>query len=262
MKTLLFAWAIFLGLLTGCTYTVADGDDVMSKDNIGMKNGWSAGGTIHSGQGDGVGLQANFAANPLQPAGYYTVQVSVNPPDDGVFLGEVTLSWSVEGQTIERRVSLGNGVTVSGTGQGVKVIVKDTTPNLGSPTLKPYFVSIQVAPGTRPDVEKPPMLFAEALIVAEGTPSTPIDIPRDAGAISVCTPFAEDASSGGGLTGIIVQQQLIAGPTLVVQKQYLLGGAGDNLWLPIVGDAQQVVIVAKGAAGSKAFVTVLFGIDG
>lgn len=246
-----------------------NGRDREIPDRIGKKQGWSSGGTLHATKGDSVSLQANFEVENGK-AGYYTVQFNVEPPVDsasvspnasGLFVAAAILRWSVEGQTVERAVSVANGVSISGTGQAMKVTVTDLTdpatiPAGGTAGL-PYNVSIQVAPGTRPDVGRPPIVYENLFVVTVGTPQN-VKIQPFIGAISVLCPF--DVNSGT-ITSITIAELTPAGTTLL-KVQINLGDAASLEWIPIVAGATILQITAQGSAGGKADVTVLWGIDG
>lgn len=156
------------------------------------KEGWQQSGNIRvRNSSDRVTLQANF-----KKAGYYTVQFSITPNfsplAEGIDVAAIAeITWSVEGQTIRREVAVYSGATISGPGQGIKVVVRDNSPTAVFPALD-YTVSIQVTPGTRANIQQPPILPGTntgVVLVGPGA-SASIDIPQGAGIVSVMNPVA------------------------------------------------------------------------
>lgn len=185
-------WLLTLVILAiGCTFPVEKESDMQ---NFGgkPKDGWQQSGTLFTAKPDQmVTCQANFAK-----AEYYTVQLAVIQTPDitapgyiglGTYAAEADIEWSVEGSTVRRTVSLGNGVSISGTGQAVKVTLRDVSdPAIG---VSPYIVQVQIAPGTRPAKSQPPTLqgFIVTQILGVAPAFIDLPIPPNAGVISVET---------------------------------------------------------------------------
>jgi len=128
------------------------------------KVSWSASGVMVSGDhSQTVSLQAIF-----RKPGTYTASFSLNPIDDVVVEGsdiraEATVEWSVDGNTITRVISVSNGTSIQGTGEGVRIVVNDVTVIAG--TISRYAVTIDVAPGPRGAFNTPPILNRQTEIV-------------------------------------------------------------------------------------------------
>lgn len=129
------------------------------------------------GKDSGFTLQCDFQKRP----DYYTVQFNIQQPsladlEVDEFLSLATLAeltWSVEGNSVRRLISVQNGGIISGCGQAVRVRVFDWSrfSKLGivQETSKfPYKVSCQVTKGTRPSAAIPPMLTQNSLIEPGG----------------------------------------------------------------------------------------------
>jgi hypothetical protein len=147
--------------------------------------GWSS--TIPMVTGD-PSVTAPVQAN-MPFAGYKTIQFGVIAPtaagSNGVFAATATISWTVEGNKNQRKVTVGNGISVSAPGQAFNVAVQDNTPShLGLTLGAPYIVNVNFTPGSRPSQNQPAILNGGILILA---PSQfhEIDVPQDAGVISI-----------------------------------------------------------------------------
>jgi hypothetical protein len=97
-----------------------------------VKGGWSqSGDVLQFSQSQRVKCQAN-----LPYSRYYTIQFNVQPPSlitfnnvtiPFAFRAVATIKWSVEGNLVTRVIDVGNGVSISGPGQGFQVQVQDMT---------------------------------------------------------------------------------------------------------------------------------------
>lgn len=154
-----------------------------------QSKGWSARTDMVQGN-----RQATQVVNPIFKDGeYYTIRFGVQTPQPFVFSAEALISWNLEGNIITRRISVSNGVAISGTGQGCSVSLVDTTP---SATAKPnYSITTQVSKGVRPVESAPPTLMARldtphlgetygSITLLPGD-SIQYNVPTDAGVISV-----------------------------------------------------------------------------
>ncbi len=236
-----------------------DPDDELRDDE--KSGGWSQSGVMHTGSlTDQVSLQAKFPK-----AESYTVQFGINPSAGALaeaVQAEALISWSVEGNTVTRRVNVANGASVTGTGQAVRVVMADRT--VGG-TGKDYVVSVQVAPGSRPSTQQPPTLIpvpAFFNVAPTGGVSDPvIPIPTDAGAISVFVtvtavgPGGPVASAEGIAT---VDQQISGGFT---RKTY---DPRTAEWVPLTPGATFLQLHNNNTviSGIHLFFSVTFGIDG
>lgn len=196
-------------------------------------------------------------------AGYYTVQFGVQAPQTvgslTVFSAIATITWKVEGNTVVRQVSVNNGVSVSGTGQGVNVIFADNTPDVGQPGQAPYSISVQVSPGARPSQNQPAILLLPNQYETEIAPSTGsvFDIPNNAGVISM-EPAAV-ASDGAVVTQ--PHYEVIFVSVAQAFKNYVIADGGPQGFLPVPPGATQMFISNLSATDTLIF-TPTWGIDG
>jgi len=268
-------WAVNLVWLAlfselGCTARISEDLTLPSDGSLGANmvwaksGGWSATKTLTIGNFTKTGsMQVEFPE-----ADTYTIQFGLgNPPVDASgnpVQTEALILWSVEGNFTSRRVSVANGVSISGVGQAVRVVVLDRTVQYGSnaaPVAADYDVSILVSKGTRPAVEEPATLVAYppagstlALFVTAGATSVPVPIPQDAGAISVYI----TAISG---TATLIPPEVIDANQVIgtlITKSYDPREFDD--WVPLSPGAQQIVLDNTGS--DTVYWSVTFGIDG
>ena len=238
---------LILGLL-GCTYETVY-EETMN-DRLADKTGWSTTGNLIAGSGDtGISLQANFKAT-----GNYTVQFGITQPILEALSGRVIkalaeITWSVEGNDVRRLVNCVNGMTVSGTGQAVKVRVYDASD--ANPVE--YQVSIQVVKGTRSSVQHPPFLYGDRETLLAGA-QTQIPIPQNAGVTSVYVPIGKIGTAGAINNNEI---QVIHENLVSVLSQY---DPTVFQWVPIAGGATSITIVNNSTADLR--ITPVWGIDG
>lgn len=220
-------------------------------DSIGS-GGWSSSGQLNMGNSvDQVSLQANFPKGDV-----YTVQFSVTPPSavGGVIpipTTRATIMWSINGNFHSRVVDVGNGVSVSGVANAVKVNVQDLSPDPGGSPQ--YGVDITVARGVRADTGNPPTLFGERVTgVAAAGGAVTILVPINAGVISAEVTASEN---GVGTPNVTVLQQ--GGTT---QKSYDVGIVPAFVALR-PGVVTQLRIVNHDPTNAVD-ITITWGIDG
>lgn len=249
-------------------------DDALSPVKNG-KTGWSVGGNLTARQPTvaTVQMQADFERDlGGDGAGTYTVQFAIGslPAAANVKAqAQAFITWSVNGQSVQRRVSVANGTSVTGVGESVKVVIVDTTNQVNPPWVLPlkftaqYRVSALVVKGTRPSVQQPPVLLPEDTVQFAGGPGWEqgqaflngggdfIDAPvtPDMGVISV---FVTGAKTAVGAT-----QVLVLGENSTVLKVY------DPVvypgWVPIPGAA---VVRITNVTAIAQVVSIALGIDG
>jgi hypothetical protein len=232
------------------------------KDGVkedGRLGGWSASAVINpsatavpSPQG-----QSSFTLQcQLDPPGVYTVQFEVGP-SQGVSEGAAnipvaTIDFSTNGNSVRRKVSVINGMSISAPSEFIKLKVFDESTDVNA---LPYLASVSVTPGTRGG-DVPPTLQNEAPQDATKNGGTAtFAIPQDAGAVTV--------------------RVLVWATTLVALNQdlvqvYFLDSAGNPLsayqnptlsgFVHIPPEAAQVQAVNGTAI--DATVRIIFGIDG
>lgn len=197
-------------------------------------------------------------------AGTYTCQFSIRPivtPVQSAIECQALIAWGAGGNIISRRVSVVNGMSISGTADQIRVICQDFT-STGLADVE-YEVSIQVTPGSRPTTGQPPLLYpAISTNPVALIPNSfyDYDIPQDAGAISACVIVG---NNGGGvsLTAITEQQASVEqhAPGIVgLLKRY---DARMFEFVPISPGATVLRVYNKSTANNMLF-SVAFGIDG
>lgn len=168
------------------------------------KDGWQVSGPLFiQDPNQKVKLLADFSKSRYG-AGMYTAQLSLGviPPGSNPDV-TATLVWKVEGAQIVRKVSVGNGISVSGQAQGVEIILQDTTVFTSIPLVgAQYEVIAQVAPGVRAGRAFPPILrgTANGVVpnsrlwpkVTAGGGSVQFLTPLEAGVISVVPEVVAD----------------------------------------------------------------------
>jgi hypothetical protein len=227
---------------------------MLDKNLKSKSGGWSAHGILtRLNPIRQVGLQAEFPY-----AGDYTIQFTRDAVPAGISVRtEALITWSVEGNFVFRRVNVVNGVSVTGTGQAVKVVINDTTVDPMAFAPGPdYTVSMQVAPGTRPAVQQPPQLIpATGPIFAFGPGTVNIPVPDDAGVISVFGTVVSFSNTPIPSEQAFIQMSDAALNTLKVYdpRQY------D--WVPLAPGTTFITLINATAADTLQF-SVTFGIDG
>jgi hypothetical protein len=217
---------------------------------------------------------ASLGNQTWEPAASYTVQFSIIPssqfpPQRAGHLIAPTIcyaivKWSVAGQDIQRVISVSNGASLVGVGEGCTIQVYDATNLTGSVSPDPvptYTVTATVSPGTRGSQVNPPLFIPSTLDKFTGvdcagalgaTPShATIPIPQNIGATSVQVTILEDSPAA---VGVICSQARILGNS--VQWDPLV----NTDFVPLDPSAINVVINNFTAAQVNYF--VVFGIDG
>ncbi len=187
--------------------------------------------------------------------GVYTIEFSLNadvsdvPPSP-----EATIEWSVEGNTVVRKVTVGQGISISGTGQAVRITVRDNS-RVGAGAE--YSVTILVSPGTRAIGPTPPMYFhlsQTKTIAAAGNAS--IDFPVNAGITSIWVGAAATTPSVTPANNEAVVQ-LIDTDTAAVLSTFTVQ---PSRWSPVPPGVDKVTLYNPSAVQQQ--ITVIFGIDG
>lgn len=275
-------WLLLFLVLTlvGCTEIDFQESDDMSQGNpqYAKSGGWSGGGPLQNDGASNAGMAANFIAGRQHnetPSKNYTVQFALTVPQ-GSFINPVAeISWSVEGVTVRRLVSVTNGCSVTGVGQGVKVVVKDQTPqNIAGITYGvAYQVDITVAPGSRSSVNQPPtytpiggtvITFAPLVETVVLAPfSVPpgglavVAVPQNAGVISAyVTAVSDDFSPLGQFKAVVDQVDQISTGRRIYD-------AFPQSFVPIVPEITALNLFNKlGGGGANILYSISFGIDG
>jgi hypothetical protein len=196
----------------------------------------------------------------LQEAQTHTVQFNVtnNPASNNPIRTEAIITWFVGGNTVIRRVSVGDGTSVSGTGNSVHVQIVDRTVDAGpgAPNGVEYTVSCQVAKGVRPTVQMPAILVPiPGVYAVPAAGQIIVPVPDDTGIISVLVTAWVD------LMTTIPQAHVTHENNGILTKAYNPTVYTD--WVPLSPGATNIHLVNSFAPlGSTIFYSVTFGIDG
>lgn len=231
--------------------------------------GWSKSGNLLLGvPGTTLTMLADFPDSDD-----YTIQFGIAPNvNNGAFqqnaLAEALITWSVAGNDVSRRISITNGISISGTAQGVKVVMMDVS-TASDASLKglPYAISCQVARGTRAAIEQPPTLVPviEGGFIRLGAPdatvSVDVPIPADAGAISYyATILARDGLGAPVpyVEGWVIVTQI--GASMVTEKDF----RNPSGWIPLLPGATSLQFKRENlpSPADSVLISVVFGIDG
>lgn len=275
MKWLLF---LVLGILTGCTTIQFDEDD-MSKAQYGSSGGWSGTGILFNDGQSNKGMAANFLerSNNEIPSKNYTVQFAISKIktldnfDTAVyFINPVgVITWSVAGNSVRREVSVTNGLSLTGVGEGVKVVVYDRTPAGQIPVS--YQVDITVAPGSRASENQPPtycptLALTEGMIIVGNQTlqnQVVLNIPVNAGCISVyVTAIRADLTTP--LTTLQARVDQVDANDVIV-RTYDPNSNFPTTFVPLMPTAVKLILnntMGGSDPGNDIAFAVTYGIDG
>lgn len=237
----------------------------------GQKSGWGQAGTLIAGDPHGqVTAQANLEEGGTMTA-YF--QVTPNPASNNPIYVAATVIWRIAGHEVVRKITVGNGSSITGVAEGVRIILTDATAAFVSQappsppiTPVPYSVNVQFALGARGTNKQPPVLIPSTLdpsstgaqgqggvftVNAAGTAVIPID--TTAGVISTyITVISEGTNPAFGL--YIADFMYNATRTKAYEpRQY-------PDWVPVTPGANFLRL--GNADTSPALFSVTFGIDG
>jgi hypothetical protein len=237
----------------------------------GMPSGGGVGGTLI--QRDRLTKVAQQFA--LNPKCIYTVQLGIQPiasPGNAgqVSVAEALVTWSVGGNSVRRRVTLGKGVSLSGTGESVGVELTDVTEDgIAFPPgyVGKYQVTALVSEMPRAGGSVPPTWVPNndpvsgwnngRQVLAAGASTTSLTIPTNAGIVSVGVAVSATDNLAGHVIpdGSVVVEQLHALANVV--KRYDPRIAPFVAWSPF---ADQVIV--RNFNAFQIYVAIAFGIDG
>lgn len=233
------------------------------------KDGWQVSGSLFiQDTSKKVKLLADFTTSRYG-AGMYTAQLSLGVIPAGSNPDvTATLIWKVEGAQITRKVSVGNGVSVSGQAQGVEIVLEDTTVFTSVPLVgAEYEVIAQVAPGVRAGRAFSPILRGVANGVVPNTRLWPkvvaaggtvqFLVPLEAGVIAVNPEIVADTFG------------TVLDPYKVIATQRDAFGNVLKAWYPLIEfsfvpliPAAVEVIITNQMAAADIRVSLQWGIDG
>lgn len=240
--------------------------------NDKLLTGWAQSGPLTSGDLNKViKLQCQFPV-----AGVYTVQFNLLGATLDKYLNPVAeIVWSAAGNFVKRKVSVTNGVSITGVAEAVDVRVRDesvsvnvadpATPPSPSNLIQTYEGSIQVARGGRPSTQQPAIFYDTYVnsngqrligskVIANGAASD-IPIPRDIGIISV---YISPLNAITPATGVATSTA-----TFLTFGSIEQGSIPFDTWAPVPPNAAAIRyrVNALSPYGSVDFLTA-WGIDG
>lgn len=256
--------------VTCATTDCAENDPMKTDEGVDTIDGvgWSKSGPLITNDpnpmGDGLTMQANFPSCDT-----YTVQFGITPPVsltnptvNGVFGTLAYIYWTVKGNTILRVVSVGNGVSVTGVGEAVKVLVVDDTPRVtsgfGFVDQNTYQAQITVARGSRATTSQSPTYSNGSALVLGPLSNVTVSVPQGFGVNSVMVGIT-DAAVAAGPPAVIALLRTPLGETLFNWSPDA-GGAAPT-FVPVPPAATQLKIFNLDAAKSATY-TIVWGIDG
>lgn len=226
-----------------------------SPEELTTKKGWSASGNVAVQRpGRGVVLQCYFNNNPE----YYTLQFSATPPfagSGGWIRTMAEIQWSVEGNSVRRLINIGAGVSISGTGQAVKVRIFDDSQ--GGTAGVEYPVSVQVTKGVRPNIEKPPILIDALQTLIAPTAIFGFDVPENSGVSALFNVVTPQNNAGAPIANDEIFGIFNNGATTV----QIFGYDMCNKWIALPTGSREVQITNNRAAGDI-FWSIIWGIEG
>lgn len=243
------------------------------------KRGWAQSVTLQTLSGNQQSMQAHFPEEDV-----YTVQFSLLPKSAPAIVGRqpasnvplnpiqctATLLWDIAGNHLQRQVTVGNGVSISGTAGGVTVKVKDTTQGGygGGPNqIMDYDVTIAISRGVRGPSGRPPTLDLvnntpnAAWLVTAAAGHVDVPIPPNTGAISVAVEGAASTAPTSLPDSAILVAQLVNGNVFKIYDPRWFGE-----YVPLIPNCDTIRLINQTTALAQTPETVAFavslGIDG
>lgn len=263
--------ALLLTLVAiGCTIENNDEDAMNKMGSDGLRDvaspprrAWSTAGKLLPGNTvNTVSLQANFPQ-----AGEHTVQFNLFPNQQNIQQKvntrvEAIIRWSVEGNTIERRVTVSDGMSISGNAQGVQVVCTDSSTFNVLADVDEYTVGITVAPGSRGNYMGPPTFSArEGMQSAAGAVAMTFSIPEDLGATSFWVYVKTIVTATGAIAATSSHIELRNISTTPIMAQGILTDDNHGTWWPLPAGTNEILITNPAAANTVTAM-LIYGIDG
>jgi hypothetical protein len=232
------------------------------------QQGWSASGILIPGNPNKV---INFQTG--MALGTYTLQFGlldsyVHAPTETT-RARAEVSWKVAGNNVRRVVDCVAGLSISGNAESVDVkIFDDSNFSPSGNGASQYNVSVQLAPGVRPTVERPPTFVAsEGSVNGSGYYITTfadnteiIAVPQDAGVISVAVTVSPDVAGALAPYQAIVDQYNGPGVGATLLKRY--DPREEEAFVPLAPGCTSIRLRQDPALATTQYWTVTYGIDG
>lgn len=246
--------------LVGCTYEVSEDDMTTPRfaQQLSKRGLLNPGGGINSQVAFQLAHIVNQDTGYSEP-GNYTLQFSVADTNVNLNSGDFVraraeIIWSAGGNSVRRVVDCGNGVSASGTCDGVIVNIYDDSITTHGSTFVPYMVSVQLAKGSRASIQQPPTYSTDAATLT-GNTAVNVDIPQNIGAISAFVTVAPALDVALGAYQVEVTQ--VSG-NLFRLKRY---DPRQSDWVPLTAGATQIRLASSPTAPDLLY-QITFGIDG
>ncbi len=230
-ETTMRGWSIRKNLVMGTSEPI----------NINNKTFLPGHGTGQIGEND---AEAGQAAQ-------YTVQIGITQDPSAIATNgppnvRARVLWNTTGKSIERDVSVGGGTSLTGTAEGVAVVIQDYSGHPVDSSLADYDVTVAIVPGSRASTSVGPSLIpllTEATYSPSSHTVTPpgsftlspdqtvaVEVPANVGVQSVyITPgIYQDGAPSDPVTTLLAVQIDISGVFLKVYPVSMTDG-----WVPL-----------------------------
>jgi hypothetical protein len=228
------------------------------------KSGWSTSGKLTANDpNSSFSLQAVF---PEDASGSYTIQFAISGEDVSGIQAKAVITWTTEGNPVQREVTVSNGMSVTGVGQGCRVIVTDNSFVYADLLPADYGVTVTVAPGNRATNEVGPTLIPDGangptggLFVVAPAGFVDVDIPQGVGVNSINVTASADPPIVYSQADILAKQ-LRPAAGLHATKALREYDPREYGFVPLVPGA--VTLRLQNYSGSIFNFSVVLGIDG
>jgi hypothetical protein len=199
----------------------------------------------------------------FQDGGVYTIVFDVIYPAGLIFACQAMVRWSENGNTVQRIFDVVKGASISTPGRVLDITVFDTTPatlplteSIATPGAgTEYTVTALVERGNRPAENKPPTFYGGIGIIP-ATDTETIQIPYEAGVMSLLVTATENAALPTVKPNIFVSFTTAAGGTFGQYDPSVTGG-----FVPIPPSATEIKIT-NADSENGAIVSLYWGVDG
>ena len=220
-------------------------------------------------------MNVNFGTGDEEDASEYTVSFGITPADSGDPQVDpnvrATVRWNINGVSIQRIVTIGQGTALSGSATGVSVDLQDFSIAEVHATTSEYIVTTMISPGTRPANSYPPTLIP---IPAEesgtgtidsfggtysllGGQSVEVSVPINAGVRSYYISSGESSSGNINATVEVAELDLAGTP---LRSYYLTGST--NGFVAISNRTAKIYLGNIEALASIEYASLTWGIEG
>ncbi len=265
---------------------MSDDDNRFHPQGGAFKDGWSKSGYLGTGgvvidapgnnrTNKSISTQAKFEATEGGPgAQYFTMEFSAQRPPSGVFFAYADVTWSTQGNDVKRRISIANGMVISGTAEYAKVEMFDGTTaeflTAQGLTPEPYYVNVLITPGSRPSTQQPPRLVVQESGNLLGTPGFYQVIAGSSILIPIDQNFGIISLNSIAMVLGAIMTPIVAGDISLFFRISTINAtlgcvdlfAVQGTWIPVPPGTDELKIVNNRAAPDDILVNVVFGVEG